>query len=88
MGCKHNGGSNPPTLTILTERKVMICTKCGCDCVGFPSGNPEEDICMECAFPILAEAAEAGSRAMEKAHFDQTGEKKTSGEILRKIIGI
>ena len=31
----------------------MKCTKCGQECMGFPTGNVEEDVCEDCGFPEL-----------------------------------
>jgi len=64
----------------------MICNSCGQECVGFPTGNPKEDICSDCAFPALKAASEAASRAVEEDYFERTGERKTSGEILRGML--
>lgn len=60
----------------------MICTKCGCECSGFATGNPVEDICSDCAFPALARASKAAAKAVVDDHFARTGEKKSFGEIF------
>jgi len=64
----------------------MKCSKCGEDCVGFPTGNPEEDICSDCAFPALKEASDAAAKSVEEEHFNRTGERKSCGEIFRGIL--
>ena len=51
-------------------------------------GYPGDDECSDCAFPMLARASEAAAGAVEEAHFQRTGERKTCGEILRKSLGI
>jgi len=67
---------------------VMICNKCGEDCCGFPTGDPKEDICSDCAFPALKHASEAAAEAVEINHWKRTGEFKTCGELLRREIGM
>ena len=61
-----------------------ICKKCGCSMVGYPG----DDECSGCAYPILKKAREAAAKAVEDAHFERTGERKTCGELLRKDLGI
>ena len=63
----------------------MKCKHCGEDMVGFYG----DDECSDCAWGgILGKASKAGREAVEKLHFDRTGEKKSAGEILRKSIGM
>jgi hypothetical protein len=66
----------------------MICTKCDCDCCGFPTGDPDEDVCSDCAFPMLKHASEYAAEAMEINHWRDTGETKSTGELLRKALGM
>ena len=61
-----------------------VCKKCECRMVGYPG----DDECSDCAFPALARASEAATRAVEDRHFKQTGERKRAGELLRRAIGI
>jgi len=64
----------------------MLCNKCGEECMGFPTGDPNEDICMDCAYPGLKEASNAAAIAVEEEHFNRTGEQKSCGEIFRGIL--
>ena len=66
----------------------MLCNKCGVDCVGFPTGDPEEDICSDCAFPGLRDAAKYAAKRLEERHFDRTGESETAGALMRKVLGM
>lgn len=50
--------------------------------VGY-EGKVEDDICHECAYPVLAEASAAARKAVEESHFNRTGEHRTCGEIFR-----
>lgn len=50
----------------------MKCSKCGLDCVGFSTGNPEDDMCDECSFPALA-------------NFRKRLDEKYSSEEYRKV---
>jgi hypothetical protein len=50
--------------------------------------DPAKCVCIDCAMPALRKAADAASRAVEKGHFERTGECKSSGEILRGILGM
>ena len=66
----------------------MICNKCGVNCVGFATGDPEEDICSDCAYPSIKKAREAACEGIEIDHWQRTGEFKTAGELLRKTLGM
>jgi hypothetical protein len=66
----------------------MKCIKCHRDCVGSLMEDPAKCVCIDCAMPALRKAADAASRAVEKGHFERTGECKSSGEILRGILGM
>ena len=66
----------------------MTCTKCKQECVGFPTGDPDEDVCSDCAFPELTKAVESAAQAVEELHFKRTGKKKSCSEIFRGILGI
>jgi hypothetical protein len=61
-----------------------VCKKCGQPMVGYPG----DDECSDCAFPILKQASDAAARALEEAHYERTGERKTCGELLRKTLGM
>ena len=73
------------SLTRLADSATScVCKKCGCRMVGYPG----DDECIDCAYPMLARASEAAARAVVEDHFRRTGERKTSGEILRGSLGI
>lgn len=76
-------GSNPFTAT-----SFMVCTKCKQDCVGFPTGNPEDDMCMDCAFPMLKEASDSAVEAVAIGHWRRTGEFVDGRTLMRRAIGI
>jgi hypothetical protein len=65
----------------------MICNKCGVDCSGFPTGDPAEDICSECAFPMLKLASESAIKSVEAFYLEKTGQHKSGNEILRQSLG-
>lgn len=66
----------------------MICNKCGVDCVGFPTGDPVEDVCSDCAFPAMTKAFESARKHVEEQHFNRTGVEKTAGELFRSVLGM
>ena len=73
-----------PLAQLTCSATSCVCKKCECRMVGYPG----DDECSDCAFPALARASEAATRAVEDRHFKQTGERKTAGELLRRAIGI
>ena len=66
----------------------MKCTKCSKECVGFPTGDPKEDMCSDCAFPSLNRASDNAAEAVEIEYWRRTGEFKTCGAIFRGILGM
>ena len=67
---------------------IMICTKCQQHCMGFATGDTEQDICSDCAFPALARASAAGVQAVSDAHFERTGERVDGRKLMRQAIGM
>jgi hypothetical protein len=62
-----------------------VCKHCGHVMTGYPG----DDECSDCAFGgVLGRASEAAAKAVEEGHFKRTGERKTAGELLRKVIGM
>lgn len=64
---------------------MCVCKHCGESMVGYPG----DDECSDCAWGgVLGKASEAACKAVEEEHFKRTGERKNSGELLRKAIGM
>jgi len=58
-----------------------ICKKCGCEMVGYPG----DDECSDCWMGIDHEKM---NNKFEEQYFQRTGERKTTGEILRGVLGM
>ena len=76
--------ANPPFAALAGSASGCVCKKCGQPMVGYPG----DDECSDCAFPMLKQASDAAARAVEEAHYERTGERKTCGELLRKTLGM
>lgn len=63
---------------------MLVCLKCKTPMVGYPG----EDICSDCAYPVIKQAREAAAAAMEQDHFARTGNKVPAGELIRQSLGI
>lgn len=62
-----------------------VCKHCGERMIG----TPGDDECSDCAWGgVLGRARKSAAEAVERGHFERTGEKKTCGELFRKVIGI
>lgn len=55
----------------------MKCSKCKQECVGFATGDVDEDICDDCAFPEFKKAASHAFEKMKEEHFKRTGKEWT-----------
>lgn len=60
---------------------ILKCQKCGCEMSGYPG----DDICWDCSIGFDRKAFE---KAFEESMFQLTGERKTTSEICRSIIGV
>jgi hypothetical protein len=66
---------------LLENSEMCICKQCGCEMIGYPG----DDQCSDCFMGIDREAM---NRQFENEHFERTGERKTTGEILRNALGM
>ncbi len=66
----------------------MVCNICKQDCVGFSTGDPAEDICSDCAFPMLKKASENALERISFSHYLETGEFVDGGDLMRRAIGM
>lgn len=63
----------------------MKCNLCGVECVGFPTGDPKEDICSDCAiFPNLRKISDDEAEAIEINHWRKTGEFEDGRKLFRE----
>lgn len=68
---------------VLENSVMCVCKHCGQKMVGYAG----DDECSDCAFDgVLGRAREAAAKAVEESHFQRTGEQKSCGEILRRIL--
>jgi hypothetical protein len=72
---------------LLASMTPLVCAKCRRPMVGHANEGPDA-ICSDCAFPAIAEARQAGARAVEESHFQSTGERVDAGTLLRRAIGM